>query len=82
MKWTDSKTIRYLFLTWLGGTLLQMVPMLQARNIDWWALGTQAVATLAGIITRMAQSDVEAPKALNTLSFGLLNRSVQIAQKP
>lgn len=71
MSWLKSNAIRYLFFTWLGGTLLQLVPMMQARNIDWWALGTQAVATLAGIITRMAQSDVQAPAVL-----GFLNKPV------
>lgn len=75
MDWIDSKTIKYLALTWLAGMLAQLVPMLQARNIDWWALGTQSVITLAAIITRMAQGDVVAPKALNAMSFGLLNRN-------
>lgn len=82
MNWLDSKTIKYVFLTWLGGTLLQLVPMLQAKQIDWWALGTQAVASLAAIIIRIAQPDVEAPKALNALSFGLLNRSNATLLKP
>lgn len=75
MKVLDSNTVRYVFLSWLGGTLLQLVPMLQARQIDWWSLGAQAVASLAAIIVRIAQPDVEAPKVLNTLSLGLLNRS-------
>lgn len=59
--WLSSNTIRYLILTWLGTLLLQLVPMLQAHAIDWWALGAQAVATLAAVIVRMAQSDIEAP---------------------
>ena len=65
--WLDSKTIRYLALTWLGTTLVQLVPMLQSHTIDWWSLGAQAVGTLAAIIVRMAQPDVEAP-------IGILNR--------
>ena len=65
--WLDSKTIRYLALTWLGTTLVQLVPMMQARSIDWWALGAQGVGTLAAILIRMAQPDVEAP-------LGILNR--------
>ena len=59
--WTDSKTIRYLILTWIAGMLLQVVPMLQQHVVDWWALGAQAVATLAGVLVRMAQDDVNAP---------------------
>lgn len=59
--WTDSKTIRFLVLTWLGGMLLQLVPMLQNHVIDWWALGSQGIATLAGVLIRMAQDDVQAP---------------------
>ena len=59
--WLESKTIRFLFFTWLGSVLLQLVPMLQAHNVDWWSLGVQAVSTLAGILIRMAQDDVQAP---------------------
>lgn len=59
--WLDSNTIRYLLLTWLATVLLQLVPMLQARAIDWWALGAQAVTTLAAVIVRLAQPDVDAP---------------------
>lgn len=61
--WLSSNTIRYLLLTWLGALLLQLVPMLQAHAIDWWALGAQAVATLAGVLVRMAQPDINAPVA-------------------
>lgn len=64
--WLDSKAIRFMFFTWLGGMLLQLVPMLQSHVIDWWALGAQSIATLAGILIRMAQDDVQAPiSALN-----------------
>lgn len=64
--WLSSNTIRYLLLTWLGALLLQLVPMMQAHTIDWWALGAQAVATLAGVLVRMAQPDINAPvDALN-----------------
>lgn len=59
--WLDSKAIKYLVLTWLGGILLQLVPMLQSHQIDWWSLGAQSIATLAGILIRMAQPDVDAP---------------------
>jgi hypothetical protein len=62
--WTDSKTIRFLFFTWIGTVLLQLVPMLQAHEIDWWTLGAQAIGTLAGILVRMAQDDVQAPISL------------------
>lgn len=66
--WTDSKTIKYLILTFLGTVLLQLVPMLQNHAIDYWALGAQAVGTLAAILIRMAQDDVQAP-------IGLLNKA-------
>jgi hypothetical protein len=56
MNWTDSKTIRFLAAQWLGSTLLQLVPMLQSHQVDWWALGSQAVATLAGMLVRMGMS--------------------------
>jgi len=59
--WLDSKTIKYLVYTFIGTTLVQLVPMLQSHVIDWWALGSQAVGTLAAILIRMAQPDVEAP---------------------
>ena len=59
--WLDSKAIKYLVLTWLGGMFLQLAPMLSAHKIDWWALGSQSLATLAAILVRMAQPDVEAP---------------------
>ncbi len=62
--WTDSKTIKYLLLTFLGTVLLQLVPMLQQHAIDWWALGAQAVGTLAAILIRMAQDDVQAPMSI------------------
>lgn len=62
--WLDSKTIRFLFFTWFGGMLLQLVPMLQSHSVDFWALGAQSVATLAGIIIRMAQDDVQAPLSI------------------
>lgn len=64
--WIESKTIRFLAATWLAGVLMQLVPMLQAHAIDWWALGAQSVATLAAVIIRMGQADIEAPiSALN-----------------
>jgi hypothetical protein len=62
--WTDSKTIKYLILTFAGTVLLQLVPMLQSHIIDWWALGAQAVGTLAAILIRMAQDDVQAPLSI------------------
>jgi hypothetical protein len=65
--WTESKTIKYLVLTFCGTMLLQLVPMLQNHVIDWWALGAQSIGTLAAILIRMAQDDVEAP-------VGLLNK--------
>lgn len=65
--WTDSKTIRYLLATWASALLLALVPMLQAHQIDWWALGAQSVASMAGIIVRMFASDVEGP-------FDVMNR--------
>lgn len=68
--WLDSNTVRYLLLTWLAGSLLQVVPMLQQHTVDWWALGAQAVATLAGILIRIAQNDVQAP-------ISLLNRGTK-----
>lgn len=61
--WTDSKTIKYLVYTFIGTMLLQLVPMLQQHVIDWWSLGAQAVGTLAAILIRMAQDDVQAPVA-------------------
>lgn len=62
--WTDSKTIKYLIYTFIGTMLLQLVPMLQNHVIDWWSLGAQAVGTLAAILIRMAQDDVNAPLSI------------------
>ena len=62
--WTDSKTVKYLILTFVGTVLLQLVPMLQAHEIDWWALGAQAVGTLAAVLIRVAQNDIEAPLSI------------------
>ena len=59
--WTDSRTVKYLVLTFLGTVLLQLVPMLQSHEVDWWALGAQAVGTLAAILIRVAQGDINAP---------------------
>jgi hypothetical protein len=59
--WTDSRTVKYLVLTFLGTVLLQLVPMLQAHAVDWWALGAQSVGTLAAILIRVAQNDLDAP---------------------
>lgn len=62
--WTDSKTVKYLILTFLGTVLLQLVPMMQAHEVDWWALGAQAVGTLAAILIRVAQNDLDAPLSI------------------
>ena len=62
--WTDSKTVKYLILTFVGTVLLQLVPMMQAHEIDWWALGAQAVGTLAAVLIRVAQNDIEAPLSI------------------
>jgi hypothetical protein len=35
--------------------------MLRAHELDWWTLGAEAVATLAGVVVRMAQNDLDAP---------------------
>ncbi len=71
----DSNTVRYLVFTWLGTVLLQLVPMLQAKAIDWWALAATSVTALAGILVRVAQPDVKAPDALNAATLGLLNKN-------
>lgn len=71
----QSTTIKFLLLTGAGNLLLQMLPMLQAHKFDPWNLGITAVTTVAGILIRMGQSDVQAPKILDTMSFGLLNQS-------
>ena len=71
----QSTTIKFLLLTGAGNLLLQMIPMLQAHQFDPWNLGITVVTTLAGILIRMGQPDVQAPKILNTLSFGILNQS-------
>ena len=65
--WLDSNTVKYLVLTFVASVLLQLVPMLQSHEIDWWALGSQGVATLAALLVRVAQGDVHAP-------INLLNR--------
>ncbi len=62
--WTDSRAIKYIFFTWAAGTLLQLVPMMQTHSVDFWALGAQAVASLAAILIRMAQDDVQAPLSI------------------
>jgi len=77
--WGDSKTIKYLALTFLGNVLLQLIPMLQNRKIDFWALATVSVVTLVGIVTRLAQNDVQAPKALGFLNAS--NLPLRIDQK-
>lgn len=82
MSWTDSRTIRYLIFTWLGTVLLQLYPMLQAHKFDWWAIGAESVASLAGILIRMAQPDVQAPAALNAISLGFLNRNNVLTVPP
>ena len=69
--WLDSKAIKYLFFSWIGSVLLQLVPMLQQKEIDWWALGSSSVAALAAIVIRMAQPDVIAP-------LGILNRNTPV----
>lgn len=70
----QSTTIRFLILTGVGNLLLQTIPMLSAHKFDPWNLGITAVTTIAGILIRMGQADVQAPKLLNTLSLGLLNQ--------
>lgn len=62
--WHDSKTIRYLFATWLAGLLIVLAPMLEKHEIDWWALGAHSAANLAGIVVRMFADDVEGPLAV------------------
>ena len=65
--WKDSSTIKYIALAFVGSILLQLQPMLMSHAIDWWSLGSQAVASLGAIIIRMLQSDVKAPFAfMNT----------------
>ncbi len=59
--WTDSKTVKYLILTFVGTMLMQLVPMFQQHEIDWWSLGAQSVGTLAAILIRLAQDDINAP---------------------
>ena len=77
--WGDSKTLKYLVFTFLGNVFLQLIPMLQAKQIDWWALATVSIVTLTGIITRMAQPDIQAPKAFNFLNSS--NLPLRIDQK-
>lgn len=68
--WLESKTIRYLFVTWLAGVLLVLAPMLEKHSIDWWALGSQSLASFAGIIVRCFAPDVEGPLAIMNRKTG------------
>ena len=77
INWIDSKTIKYLFFTWLGSFLLQIVPMLKAHKFDWWDLGAEAIVTLSGILIRLGQNDIVAPKALDVITGGMLNSNVK-----
>lgn len=68
--WTDSKTIRYLAVTWVVGLLMALAPMLEKHQIDWWALGAYSASNLAGIIVRMFADDVEGPLPMMNRSGG------------
>jgi len=59
--WFDSSTIRYLFLSLIGQILLQLVPMLQARSVDWWVLGSATTANVAAILIKMSSPTIQAP---------------------
>ena len=61
MHWTSSNAVRYVALSWLGGVLLQLAPMIQSHKIDWWTLVSQSIAALAAILLRVSRPDVVAP---------------------
>ena len=71
----QSNAIKFLLFTGLGNCLLQTIPMLQAHKFDYWNLGITVVTTLAGILLRMGQGDINAPKLLNNMTFGILNKA-------
>lgn len=70
-----SSTIRYVLCT-LGATvLLELARSMATRSIDWWALGVTILPQAAALLIRLAQPDVAAPRVLDILTGGLLNRS-------
>ena len=70
----QSNAIRSLLFVGLAQFLLQIVPMVNAHMFVWWNLLATALPITAGILLRMAGSDVQAPVALNSLMMGMLNR--------
>jgi len=59
--WLDSKTIKYLILQWVVSFATLLGIQLQKHEIDWWTLGAVTLTSIAGIVSRMLQDDVEAP---------------------
>jgi hypothetical protein len=57
----QSTATRALLLVLAGQLFTDLVPMLRAHAVDWWALAEGQVMILAGLVGNALRPDVNAP---------------------
>ena len=57
----QSTATRVLFLVLAGQLFADLVPMLRAHAVDWWALAEGQAVIIAGLVGNALRSDVNAP---------------------
>ena len=57
----QSTATRILLLVLAGQLLADLVPMLRAHAVDWWALAEGQAVIIAGLVGNALRSDVNAP---------------------
>lgn len=57
----QSTATRVLLLVLAGQLLADLVPMLRAHAVDWWALAEGQAVIIAGLVGNALRSDVNAP---------------------
>lgn len=57
----QSTATRVLLFVLAGQLLADLVPMLRAHAVDWWALAEGQAVIIAGLVGNALRSDVNAP---------------------
>ena len=57
----QSTATRVLFLVLAGQLFADLVPMLRAHAVDWWALAEGQVVILAALVGNALRRDIDAP---------------------
>ena len=59
--WYESKTVQGAIWIFLSAVLGALIPMIQAKEVDWWSLGLVALTSGLVALKRCFDPDIQGP---------------------